>query len=345
MRHVLITGAAGFIGGYAVKAFVDAGWQVMALVHRRTSPELEHLANTGPVTIIRGDLTDSSHLRETLTTELEKSRTTLDAIVHCAGRVSDVGWRSEFRRTNFESVKGLVRIVKELDVGRFVFVSTTDVYGLCDHSGGSEDEVPLRAYPSNPYPQFKIATEEFIRSELPARRFCIIRPAQVWGVGDQTVTSRIVNFLKWSPWIVHFGKWQGQNRAPLAHVHNVATMTFLAAIIQDAAGLSVNVVDEEKTTIDEFYRILARVYLPHKRFKTITFPFWIGQCMGVVVSGISNMFNLKRPFIDPSFYALYAVSHNLDFSNKRMKGLFSEAGCSLITRDAGIREIQMAESR
>jgi len=342
MRHVFITGAAGFIGGYVVNRFVDEGWHVLALVHRATSPSLVQWSQAGAVTIITGDVRDMADAEAKLAAELQKRQANLEVIVHCAGRASDVGRRSEFRRTNFESVRGLVLTVKNLNVKRFVFVSTTDVYGLRDFNGGSEDELPLRARPGNPYPEFKIAAEEFIRTELPSDRFSIVRPAQVWGVGDRTLTPRIVDFLRRSPWIVHFGKWRGQNRWPLAHVQNVALTIFLAATAQDAVGQAVNVVDDERTTMDEFYRILAKVYLPQKVFRTVTLPFWLGQCFGGMVSFLSNMLNLVRTFTDPSFYALYAVSHNLDFSNNRMKALVAKAGYSLVTRENGIHEIETA---
>lgn len=345
MRHAFVTGAAGFIGGYIARRFTDEGWHVLALVHRTASPELTRLAHAGSVTLVTGDVTDPAGLRTALAAVLAKRGASLDAIVHCAGRASDVGWRREFRRTNFESVRGLVSLVKEWNVGRLVFVSTTDVYGLRDFHGESEDELTLAARPRNPYPEFKIAAEACIRTELPPDRFGIVRPAQVWGVGDLTLTSRIVGFLRTSPWIVHFGKWRGRNRWPLAHVRNVALTAFLVASIPAAGGLAVNVVDDENTTMDEFCRILARVYLPHRTYRTVTLPFWVGQCVGAAVSGLSNLLNLKQPFADPSFYALYAVSHNLDFGNRRMKDLAASAGRALVTRDAGIRELEEASSR
>ena len=345
MRHAFITGAAGFIGGYIVRRFAEEGWHVLALVHRTASTELMRLADAGSVTVVTGDVTDPAGLRAALAPALAKRGAALDAIVHCAGRASDVGWRREFRRTNFASVQVLVGLVKEWNVGRLVFVSTTDVYGLRDFHGESEDELALAARPKNPYPEFKIAAEEFIRAELPPDRFGIVRPAQVWGVGDLTLTSRIVDFLRASPWIVHFGKWRGRNRWPLAHVRNVALTAFLVATIPEAGRRAVNVVDDESTTVDEFYRILARIYLPHRTFRTVTLPFWLGQCVGAVVSSLSNLLNLKRPFADPSFYALYAVSHNLDFGNRRMKGLAASAGRTLVTRETGIRKLEEAASR
>lgn len=339
MKQAFITGAAGFIGGYIANRFMEEGWHVLALIHRRASPELERLASAGRIRIIRCDLKNSAAIEQALRDELQRSGQPLDAIVHCAGRASDTGRRSEFRKTNYEATEALVQISRRLDVPRFVFISTTDVYGLRDHCGEQEDELPLLAHPDNPYPVFKIRAEQTIRNALPPERFAIIRPAQVWGAGDRTLTPRIVNFLMTSPWIVHFGKWKGRNRWPLAHVRNVAMATFLAAADPEAGGLAINVVDNERTAMDEFYRMLAAVYLPGKRLRTIVLPFWTGQLIGGFISAVSNLLNLDRPFTDPSYYALYSVSRNLDFGNRRMNELLKRADRRAVTRDEGFEEL------
>jgi hypothetical protein len=121
---------------------------------------------------------------------------------------------------------------------------------------------------------------------------------------------------------------------------------FLAGTQPEAAGRAIHVLDEEKTTVDEFYRILARIFLPRKEFKYLVLPFSVGCCLGGLVSVLSNALHLDRPFMDPSYYAVYAVSRNLDFSNGRMKTLFHHAHRRIISRDEGIRELQQAlESR
>jgi hypothetical protein len=125
----------------------------------------------------------------------------------------------------------------------------------------------------------------------------------------------------------------------------VALTIFLAATAQETVGQALNAVDDERTTMDEFYRLLVKAYLPHKQFRTIALPLWVGQCFGAVVSGISNLLNLDRPFADPSFYALYAVSHNLDFSNRRMKHLIARSGYALTTRERGAHELAAAGAR
>lgn len=340
MKGAFITGASGFIGGAVVRIFADEGWHVLALVHRRPAPDLERLAAEGRVTIVRGDAADESTFKDALKAALARPGVSLEAVVHAAGRASDVGWRREFRRSHVESAAAMVRLVRELAVPRLVLVSTTDVYGLRDFHGEEEDDLPIGAFPANPYPENKIAAEAVVRRELPPERVAFIRPAFVWGEGDRTLVPRVVAFLRHSPWIVHFGPWRGRNRWPLAHVRNVAMTCFLAATSDRAAGRAVNVLEDEVTSVDEFYRILARLYLPGRRFRTACLPLWIGRIFGAVSSGLSNLLNRDHPFMDPSYYAVYAVSRNLDFGNRRMRELFAEAGRAPVTRAEGIRELE-----
>jgi len=332
-----ITGACGFIGRYAVREFARQGWQVVALVHRAPlPPDLVELQARGCLQTVHGDATRPASLRAAL------GGTVPTAIIHCAGRASDVGWRREFRRTNLRSVENLVGLVRERGVGRLVFVSTTDVYGLRDFHGEGEDDLALDPAPRNPYPEFKIAAEKHLRASLPPERYAIVRPAAVWGPGDPTLTPRIVAFLRPSPWIVHFGPWRGQNRWPLAHVRTVAATLYLAAVRPEAAGKAIHVLDSERTSVDEWYRLLADIYLPGKTFRSITLPLWTGVASSWPISAISTALNLRQPFADPSYYALRSVSANLDFGNRRLLDLFAAAGWPLVTRDQGLHELRAA---
>jgi nucleoside-diphosphate-sugar epimerase len=337
---VLITGAAGFIGSYTVREFVAQGWHVLALLHRTRAPELEELQRDGVVTLLYGDMTDPRALRAAVTSALQARGGALDAIVHCAGRASDVGWSRAFRTANYASVVHLGTLALELGVARFVFVSTTDVYGLRDFAGEGEDELPLVNNTHNPYPHYKIAAEQWVRATLPADRYALIRPAAVWGVGDKTLTPRAIAFLRTSPWMIHFGHWRGRNRWPLAHVRNVAMGNYLAATQPEAAGKAINILDSEHTSIDEFYHLVAEIFLPGKSFGCLTVPRWLGQIYGGIVSCCSNLCHLDHPCTDPSLYALYSISSHLDFSNQRFRDLLATAARTLVSREAGLAELR-----
>jgi nucleoside-diphosphate-sugar epimerase len=344
VNTVLVTGAGGFIGGYVATEFAARGWRVFGTVHRRV-PERWEEQSGGQVTLLRADVTSPESLRAAAERAAQGGRKGPDVIVHCAGRASDIGPRRMFEAVNFEPVRTLARITRESDVSRLVFLSTTDVYGLRDFRGEDEDALPLSPFPRNPYPVFKVAAENLIRAELPAGRFSIVRPAQVWGVGDRTLTSRIVKFLRKSPCIVHFGPWHGANRWPLAHARNVAKACFLAATRPEAAGQAIHVLDRERTTMDDFYRIVADVFLPGRRFRTVCLPMWVGVTVGAAVSAFSNALGLDHSFMDPSHYAVYAVSRNLDFSDRRFADLMAAAGEAVVTREEGIAELRANAQR
>ncbi len=335
-KAVLVTGAAGFIGGHTAEAFAADGWRVFGLVHRHESARLNALAASGRAETLRGDVSDEAQARAVLDRCRESCGKPPDAIAHCAGRASDTGWRSSFRRANLDPVRFFGAAVNDGLAGRLVFVSTTDVYGLLDHRAADEDRTPLRAVPRNPYPAFKIEAENWMRAHMPPERWSIVRPAAVWGPDDPTLTRRVVSFLRWSPWIVHFGPWRGRNRWPLAHVRNVAQAIVLAASLDEARGQAVNVLDSERTTIDEFYQMVAGAFLPGRTYRTLRLPFWTGRIAGAAVTAVSNLLNTAHPVADPTLYALYSVSRDLDFSNERWLSWMRRAGRAPVAKDEGL---------
>jgi len=47
--------------------------------------------------------------------------------------------------------------------------------------------------------------------------------------------------------------------------------------------------------------------------------------------------------MDPSLYALYAVSRNLDFSNKKLLMILEKSGRKMISLEEGIHELEHAQ--
>ncbi len=340
MKSVFITGAAGFIGSYAVREFVNKGWFVFALVHSRETKELADLEKLEKLAIIRGNITDCGNISKSLEEEVGRRGQRLDVVLHCAGRASDTGWRREFRKTNYEAVIGMARLATHFNTGRFVFISTTDVYGMKDFNGEPEESLSLENNTGNYYPEYKIRSEKWISQNLSRDKYTIIRPAQVWGIGDRTLTPRIVDFLKTSPFILHFGRWKGKNRWPLAHVKNVASAVYLAATLPEMSGQAFNILDDECTSMDDFYRMVSDIYLGGKKHRTVFLPMWTGLMIASCVSLISDVLNLKRPFMDPSLYALYSVSENLDFNNKKIRDVFDRTGTKFVTLEEGMAELK-----
>ena len=299
-KKVLVTGAGGFIGLNTVKMYSKYGFKVFALVHNNIPVELYSMEN---VEIIQGDVTSRDFMMQ-----FDKR---FDVIAHVAGLASDIGSDEVFRKINYEPVTYLYELPKE----KFIYISSSDVYGIKDFTDADEN-TPLTEFPKNSYPKYKIMSENFLRQNC--GNYVIIRPAAVWGEGDKTLEKRVEDFLKISPFIVHFGKWKGTNRWPLANVENVAKTVVAASMFDDFDRQAVTVIDPEKTTIDEYYRKIAAKYFPDKKFLSVTLPFWVGKVIGFISITVSNALKLKHPVYDPTFYALHHVSSNLDFSSQRM---------------------------
>ena len=311
METVLVTGSGGYVGSNAARYFADRGFNVVGTV-RRTVADCLAKCN---IRTKRVDLTHEGSI-EPLFSER------IDYVVHIAARVSDVGRDEWFRATNYELVKRLASAAMAHGVRRFVFLSTADVYGLHDFHGETEVELAFDEKARNPYPKYKILSEKWLAENLPSERFSCVRPCVIYGYGDTTLTPRAIAYLRHSPLVFHFGKWKGENRWPLAHVENVCRTLHAAMFLPEAGGQGVTVLDSKRTTLREYYREIAREFLPGKRLRECSLPMWAIRPFAWLSSNLSR----ERPLFDPTIYSLDTVSSNLDFSNERMRAWLSAMG-------------------
>lgn len=336
--HVLIAGAAGFVGGACTREFLSRGWNVTALVHRRISRML--LDAAGPqLRLVAASVADLPGLSSGLSAHVRRHGP-IDAVVNCTGRTTDIGPRRRFMRTNVVGTANLVACMHALDIDHLVHVSTTDVYGLRDFRSADED-TPLDRSAKNPYPASKILAEDAVRSGLPQNRWTLLRPGVVWGPGDTTILPRIVDYLRACPWIVHFGRHHGRNRWPLVYARNVALAAFGAVVSPCARGGCYNLVDAERTSVDDYYRMLLNVFAPNRHdMRSVTLPFAVGCSLGAVSTFLSNRLGLDRPVWHPSLYEVRSVSCELDFSRTRFDALLKSCGLTAVGLDAGMEDLQ-----
>lgn len=148
--RVLVTGAAGFAGGWLVRTLRARGQTVVAASQDGLAPPA--LAGEGAEWIAL-DVTSDDGVREAM------SRARPDAVYHLAGQASVAGAFADPLGTWDVNATGTLRLALALPKGtRLLVVSSAEVYGLVPEGEQpiTEDRSPR---PCNPYAASKAAAE------------------------------------------------------------------------------------------------------------------------------------------------------------------------------------------
>lgn len=162
-KHVLLTGGAGFIGSHVAEAVLRRGLQLSVIdsLDNFYSPpakraNLEEVRKAGDFTFYESDLCDFDALREAVS----KSRP--DTIIHLAARAGvrpSIENPQLYERVNVGGTMNLLELARQQGVKRFVFGSSSSVYGITNKVPFAEGDPCLR--PISPYAATKLAGEFF----------------------------------------------------------------------------------------------------------------------------------------------------------------------------------------
>lgn len=187
--NVLVTGGAGYIGSVVVPRLLSAGRRVRvldlyafgreSLANARAYPGLEE---------IQGDIRDGDMLNRVLDG--------IDAVIHLACISNDPSCELDPELThdiNYRAFEPLVRLSREHRVQRFIFASSSSVYGISDAAQVTEDH-PLK--PISLYNRYKAMCEEVLfRYEAPEFTTVAVRPATICGTSPRQRLDLTVNIL------------------------------------------------------------------------------------------------------------------------------------------------------
>lgn len=159
---LLVTGGAGFIGSHLVEALVGRGDQVVVLDNFDSfySPALKRenlkaALSSGKASMVEGDICNPGEV-ERAVAELGKP----DALVHLAARAGvrpSIAQPELYARVNVEGTAVLLEAARRAGIPRFVFASSSSVYGARSNPPFSEEDRVDR--PVSPYAATKIAGE------------------------------------------------------------------------------------------------------------------------------------------------------------------------------------------
>ena len=174
MRHVLVTGGAGYIGSLVALALREAGHAPVVIDNLSTGRR--ELVPDG-VPFIHGDIGDGSAVAEAL------DRYRCEAVMHFAGSIvvpESVAHPLAYYRNNTAASRTLIETCQRTRVQAFVFSSTAAVYGN-PTVAQIDEQTPPR--PINPYGRSKLVTEWMLRDAAEANgpRYVALRYFNVAG--------------------------------------------------------------------------------------------------------------------------------------------------------------------
>ncbi|WP_328663558.1 dTDP-glucose 4,6-dehydratase [Streptomyces sp. NBC_00328] len=158
--RILVTGGAGFIGSNFVRRLMSGGYPELAgaqvavldkFTYAGNEDNLTPVAGHPQLTVVRGDICDGP-LVEGLMADT-------DLVVHFAAESHvdrSIASAAEFVRTNVLGTQTLLQAALGSGVGRFVHVSTDEVYGTIEQGSWTEDEPLL---PNSPYAASKASSD------------------------------------------------------------------------------------------------------------------------------------------------------------------------------------------
>jgi UDP-glucuronate 4-epimerase len=160
-QRVLLTGGAGFIGSHAAESLLRQGAELTIVDNldefyppawKRSN--LEEIRRTGKFNLEELDICHFEGLREVF------RRARPEVVIHLAARAGvrpSIEQPRLYEQVNVAGTVNLLELCREFKVERFVFGSSSSVYGATSRAPFSEDHVELR--PISPYAATKLAGE------------------------------------------------------------------------------------------------------------------------------------------------------------------------------------------
>ena len=188
-KRVMVTGGAGYVGSRLIPKLLDAGYGVNVLdlyiygedifAHHRDSPLLKE---------IKGDMRDA--------TMVARALDGCDAVIHLACISNDPSFDLDpalGKSINYDCFRPLVRAAKQFGVKRFIYASSSSVYGVKDVRDVTED---LSLTPLTDYSKYKALCEKVLSEEYEPDFVAVtLRPATVCGYAPRLRLDLTVNIL------------------------------------------------------------------------------------------------------------------------------------------------------
>jgi nucleoside-diphosphate-sugar epimerase len=212
-KNVLVTGGAGYVGHVLTPRLLAAGHNVTVF---DTLFFGCRLPNDPKLRVISGDIRNIAQIKEAMKGQ--------DAVLHLACISNDASFELDeglSKTINFDCFEPIVVAAKNAGVKRFVYCSSSSVYGVSDSPNVTEDH-PL--VPLTLYNKFKGMCEPVLWQHMSDNFTCVtVRPATICGYSPRTRLDLSVNIL--TNHAVNKGRitvFGGDQMRPNLHIEDMA---------------------------------------------------------------------------------------------------------------------------
>lgn len=296
---MLITGASGFLGKYAVSEFLEHDYEVVA-------------SGRNPIALANLEAAQVKTLRCSLN-ELREVNEPVGAVVHSAALSSIWGKKSDFMNDNVLGTESVVTFCEKNNVQRLVFVSSPSIYSEKRDKLSIKEHDTVSAKSLNYYIESKLKAEALVKEAHQKGRIpelVIVRPRGLIGIGDPSLMPRLMHANN-TTGIPLFN--DGTNMVDVTCVENVASALRLSVESKDADGGVFNITNDEpqefKQLIESFFTELGEI--PHFKRANATALFAAATLLEKLFSIRPNM---PEPPITRYTIATLAFSQTLDIT-------------------------------
>ena len=252
MKKIFVTGGAGYVGAVTVPLLLDKGYQVSVFDLMIYGEEV--LQDHPNLIKIKGDIRDIE--------ALEKYIQGHDIVIHLACISNDPSFELNpdlGKSINLDAFRPLVNLSKENGVERFIYASSSSVYGVKKEEAVHEN---MSLEPLTDYSKFKAECEKILLEyQDPNFTTVTIRPATVCGYSKRQRLDVVVNILTNLAYhnreITVFG---GKQLRPNIHIKDMALayLSLITAPKDKVAGQIFNAGDENYS-VEELSGIVQKV--------------------------------------------------------------------------------------